>query len=263
MNANRFDEFVQLLTQLPIDVWQAAVLEEPEWKWMLPLSKVWEFGHFAVLFVVLGLNDYQTKGKADVGYWPKVVPLIRQGSEPKDLLQLIDVLEPFFIRERFGQNKTKRLKRFLESNLCREIWVSSPSSLAANFGRIWHSLGLAMRQKSTDKTIAFAMKCLALALLMANETKFDFGAIPVPVDSRIRNISTRLGLTSGDEATERERWRRVLDRIRESHPEITMVHLDSLLWQIGTLSPQEMKSHLVKLGSGSLAPRISQLFYRF
>jgi len=117
-----------------------------------------------------------------------------------------------------------------------------------------------MNQQPAKKTIAFAMKCLALALFMVDETKFDFGAIPVPVDSRIRRVSYRLGLPSAHEATERKRWHEALDRIRKSHPEITMVHLDSLLWQIGTLSPQEMEVHLGKLGAGSLASRISGLF---
>ena len=260
MNANRFDEFVQLLAQLPAEVWQATVLEEPEWKWMLPLSKVWDFGHFAALFIVLGLNDYQTKGKADVGYWPKVVPLIYPGPVPRNTLQLVDILRPFFVKERFAQNKLKRLTHFLESSLCREIWTSNAASLAAGFGRIWRSLARTMGQQPTDKTIAFAMKCLALALLMVDEIGFDFGAIPVPVDSRVRSVSARLGLSGGDDATERERWRKVLDRIRKLHPDITMVHLDSLLWQIGTLSLREMESHLNKLGAGSLASRISDLF---
>lgn len=260
MHASRFDEFVQLLAQLPSEAWRATVTEEPEWKWMQPLSEAWEFGHFAALFIVLGLNDYQTKGKADVGYWPKVVPLIPRESDPRDPLQLIDILELFYSKERFAQNKLKRLNRFARSDLCCEIWASSSASVVADFGRIWQSLGRTMDQQPTKKTIAFAMKCLALALLMVDETKFDFGAIPIPVDSRIRSVSDRLGLPSGHEATERERWHEALDRIRKSHPEITMVHLDSLLWQIGTLPPQEMEVHLEKLGAGSLASHISGLF---
>lgn len=260
MPASRFDEFVQLLAQFPSLAWNATVTEEPEWKWMQPLSDVWEFGHFADVFIVLGLNDYQTKGKADVGYWPKVVPLISRESDPKEPRQLIGILEPFYTGERLAQNKVKRLKRFVGSELCREIWASDSSSVAADFGQIWRALGRTMAQEPTKKTIAFAMKCLALALLMVGETRFDFGAIPVPVDSRIRSVSARLGLPRTDEATERKRWHKTLDRIREAHLEITMVHLDSLLWQIGTLSQQEMEAHLVTLGAGGLAPRITALF---
>ena len=181
-------------------------------------------------------------------------------SDPKEPLQLIDILEPFYSGERLAQNKVKRLKRFVGSELCREIWVSDSASVAADFGPIWHALGRTMSQQPTKKTIAFAMKCLALALLMVDEAKFDFGAIPVPVDSRIRRASARLGLPRADEATERERWHKALNGIRESHPEITMVHLDSLLWQIGTLPLQEMQAHLVTLGAEGLAPRITALF---
>jgi len=256
----QFDEFVQLLTQLPSETWWAAVKEEPEWNRMLPFSEAWEFGHFAALFVVLGLNDFQTKGKSDVGYWPKVVRLINPKSDPKDPLHLIGILEPFYSKERIAQTKVKRLNRFVRSDLCREIWASSSSSLAAEFGRIWQRLGRTMNQQCNKKTIAYAMKCLALALYMVGETSFDYGAIPVPVDSRIRNVSERLGLPEASETTEHGRWRKALEQIQESHPEITMVHLDSFLWQIGgTSTSEEMEKHLRKLGAGNLASRISGL----
>jgi DNA-(apurinic or apyrimidinic site) lyase len=227
---------------------------------MQPLSTKWEFGHFAAAFTVLGLNDYQTKGKAEVGYWPKVVPLLSCKADPKKPQQLIAVLEPFYSRERFAKNKVKRLQRFLTSDLCQEVWSSDPPRIAADFGRIWRALGSTMGQEPTTKTIAFAMKCLALALLMIDESGFDFGAIPVPVDSRIRSVSIRLGLTKTDDVRERERWHKVLKLIRESRPRVTMVHLDSLLWQIGTLSRQKMQTHLIALGAKSLAPRIAALF---
>ena len=260
MRANRLDDFVEMLSQLPSSVWDATLMKEPEWKWMQPLSNAWAFGHFAALFIVLGLNDYQTKGKADVGYWPKVVPLIPCDSDPKEPIKLIDFLEPFYSRERMAKDKAKRLKRFVASEICREIWASDSASIAADFGQIWRALGRAMSQQPTKKTIAFAMKCLALALLMVDETRFHFGSIPVPVDSRIRTVSERLGLPNGTEATERKRWQRVLDRIQKSNPKVTMVHLDSLLWQIGTLSPQQMQVHLMTLGAGALAPRMAGLF---
>lgn len=173
MASSRFDEFVALLTQFPSATWNAIVTEEPEWKWMRPLQEAWAFGHFADVFVILGLNDYQTKGKADVGYWPKVVPLIPLDSDPEDPRQLLDILEPFYMGERLAQNKVQRLRRFVSSELCQEIWKGDPSSLAAEFERIWRSLARTMNQEPTKKTIAFAMKCLGLALLMVDEAGFD------------------------------------------------------------------------------------------
>jgi DNA-(apurinic or apyrimidinic site) lyase len=260
VTSNLLDEFVELLSQLPPATWKATLTEgSAGWKWMQPFSNTWVFGHFAALFIILGLNDYQLKGKAEVAYWPKVVPLIPLNSDPEEPLKLIGLLEPFYEQERMAKAKVERLHRFLSSKFCSKIWGSNAASIAAGFERIWYALGRTMNQPPEKKTIAFAMKCLALALLMVNETMFDFGAIPVPVDSRILTISTRLGLPHVNEQAERERWQQVLERIRKVNPKVTMVHLDSLLWQIGTLSKDEMLTHLVTLGAGSLAARITEM----
>ena len=260
MSADQLDEFVKILSQFPVTIWNAIVTGGVGWKLMKPFSKQWEFGHFAALFTMLGLNDYQTKGKAETGYWPKVVPLIPCHSDPKEPSELLHYLEPFYSRERMAKDKVNRLKRFLASDICHEIWVGDSLSISANFEKIWRALGHAMGQSPSKKTISFAMKCLARSLLMVNQSTFEYYAIPVPVDSRIRTVSQRLGLPNVSESSERERWRQVLIQIQDSNPKVTMVHLDSLLWQIGTLSPQQMQEHLMQLGAGALAGRISEMF---
>ena len=105
------------------------------------------------------------------------------------------------------------------------------------------------------------MKCLALALLMVNESRFNFGAVPVPVDSRIRSVSARLGLTRTDEASERERWPRHLNDFGNRMPQLRWFNWTALLWQIGTLSRQQMQAHLATLGVGDLASRVAALFH--
>lgn len=260
MASDRYETFVDVLCKLPETVWSSTVYSEPEWKWMLPLSRSWEFGHFAALFMTLGLNDFQTKGKADVGYWPKVVPLIRNQSEPNEPGQLIGLLKQFFANERLAVKKVNRLERFATSSLCAEIWTCKPETIAADFKQTWRSLGETMKQPPTKKTIAFAMKCLALALLMVNEDGFDISSIPVPIDSRLRAVALRLGCASGTDSDEQHRWSNALEKIRNTGKQITMVHLDSLLWQIGTLSREEMQSHLVSLNAGGLAQKIASLF---
>jgi DNA-(apurinic or apyrimidinic site) lyase len=160
MSLSRLDEFVELLSQLPPATWKATMTEgSAGWKWMQPFSNAWVFGHFATLFIILGLNDYQLKGKAEVAYWPKVLPLIPLNSEPEEPLKLIGLLEPFYSQERIAKAKIERLHRFLSSELCSKIWGSDSASIAADFGRIWHALGSTMSQQPEKKTIAFAMKC--------------------------------------------------------------------------------------------------------
>jgi DNA-(apurinic or apyrimidinic site) lyase len=257
---SQFDEFVRLLSKLPQAVWDAPIANGIGWKLLLPISKTWQFGHFAALFTMLGLNNYQTKGKADVGYWPKIAPFISRETDPSSPRQLLAILEPFYSRERLATAKVIRLRRFLESDLCCEIWEYDAARIGQELGRIWNDLARTMRQNPDVKSIAFAARNLATALLMVGETRFDFSGVPIPVDSRIRSLPTRLSLPVGDDATERRRWNAVLDEIRKANPKVTMVHLDHLLWEVACQCPREMQSYLAKLGAGDLASRIAGLF---
>lgn len=260
MSDNRYDDFVDLLSQVPLAVWTATVRKTSSWKLLKPLSGSWEFGHFASLFVTLGLNDYSVIGKADEGYWPKVVPLIPQYIDPPNPHELIDILRPFYETQRGKQAKIKRLERFAKSELCSHIWRSGSPLVAAEFPDIWRRLGETMNQSLTEVTIAFAMKCLATALLMVDESNFDFGTIPVPVDSRVRSLSARLKLPTSDDAAERHRWTEALHRIRRSTPQATMVHVDTLLWEIATRHRSGIEIYLVDLGADAvLAKRIGKL----
>src|SRR5688572_23398848 len=98
----RYNRFVSLLCSLPPEVWMNTVKAGPGWTWMEPLSRKWHFGPFSTLFLMLGINDYQTKGKADIGYWPKIVPLIPAKPTTDHPMCLIEILKPFYEKERFA-----------------------------------------------------------------------------------------------------------------------------------------------------------------
>ena len=167
MSENRLETFIALLCQLPPVTWN-AVVAGPAWRAMRPYSSNWDFGPFAALFVMLGLNNYQTKGKAE-GYWPAVLSFVPLSPVPSQPSELVAALEPFYRNDRLGARKVQRLKRFLVSDLCRTIWGGDATSLAVGFERNWRRLAETMRQTPTDKTIAFAMKCFAYALLIVGE----------------------------------------------------------------------------------------------
>lgn len=256
----RFDQFVRQLSKLDSNCWKATLKEEPEWKWMRPISKAWDFGPFVTTFIVLGLNDYQTKGASDVGYWPKIVPLLPQHRNPQSPDALLTILEPFYARDRMRLRKVTRLHRFVQSELCAELWTTKPRILAADLPEFWNRLGQTMGQRPHEKTIALGAKFIALALLMVGNRSFDFEAIPVPVDSRVRKVSQRLGEEFCNDMSERQRWKSALNRIRARNPDVTMLHLDNLLWQIGAMSNAQIQAHLTKIKAGNIAMRISALF---
>ncbi len=63
-----------------------------------------------------------------------------------------------------------------------------------------------MEQKLSDKTIVFAMKPLGIALLMAGRSDFPIETT-IPVDSRIRSFTERIGVSAENDGTVRAFWK--------------------------------------------------------
>jgi len=101
---------------------------------------------------------------------------------------------------------------------------------------------------------------LGISLLMSDEYKFDFSHIPIPVDFRVRKFTQELGLCY--ECTDeeiRDVWRDILSLLRRSHSDITMIHLDSLVWQIATLNPSQLREYFRNLN----IPEVFEKLYAF
>jgi len=246
-----------LLVQIPIEVWDRIVEEEPEWRYMHRFLEKYGFGRFAVLMVAAGLNDFQLKGKAEIAYWPKLRDLLERKEVPASPQEMEDMLKGFYTKERLAYLKLKRLNRFLSSELADKLWIAEPKEVVENFIGIWYELAATMRQNRDAKTIAFAMKCLGISLLMTGESNFSFEKIPIPVDYRVKEFTKRLGVSIDDEEVRRF-WSQVLEGIR-SRVEINMIHLDSLIWQIGVLSKTEIVDYFAKLGLREVGEKIAEV----
>jgi len=227
----------RVLRRIPLNIWDEIIRREPEWVYMEEFLEPYGFGRFSVLMVMAGLNDFQLRGRAEVAYWPRLRAHLRGRAIPSNLMEMGDLFLEFYKKERLSRLKTRRVHRFMSSGLAERLWRSDPEGTAKDFLDIWRDLAMTMRQSKEAKTIVFAMKCLGISLLMAGNSSFSFEEIPIPVDFRIRNFSRRIGVY-GDENI-RGFWRRVLDGIREEKP-INMIHLDSLIWQIGSLREAEL-----------------------
>lgn len=235
-----------LLARIPIGVWNKIVMDEPEWQHMSGFLGKYGFGRFSVLMVSVSLNDYQLKGRAETVYWPRIREMLEEREAPNSLEEMERMLAGFYKGERLAGQKLKRLNRFLLSSLARSLWNATPDEVAKVFPQIWLRLSETMGQKTSAKTIAFAMKSLGVVLLMTGRSDFSFEA-QIPVDSRIRSFTRRIGISAEDDKAVRVFWKETLERLRENLP-ISMIHLDSLLWQIGTLSKPEIVDYFTKLG---------------
>jgi DNA-(apurinic or apyrimidinic site) lyase len=227
---------------------------------MLPFLKKFGYGPFATLMVVTGLNDYQLKGKADVAYWPKIRGVLEISPTPKSPKNLCDILLPFYQKERLNSIKIQRLNRFLDSSLADRLWQSSPQEVSRIFPDIWKELAKIMGQKPQDKTISFAMKCLELSLLIVDEHKFDFTKISIPVDSRVVRFTRNAGLCIDETSQEiRNMWNEILSLLREHYPNITMIHLDSLIWQIASMDDKELRMYFEYMNTPQVGVNLSTL----
>jgi N-glycosylase/DNA lyase len=265
-----------VLATLPMDAWNVIVAKEPEWQHMSGFLPQFGFGPFAVLMTVAGLNNNQLKQRAETGYWLEIRQILAELPPPGSCQDLYDCLAPFYRREQLENKKNSRLETFLGSRLADKLWHGTAQAVAQNYEAIWRELAQTMNQNPEDKTICFAMKYLGLSLIMAGETKFAASELPIPVDSRMIFFAERLRLCADNTpATIWQVWKTVLDQLRQKMPDMTMIHLDSLIWQIALLNSEEIVcyfahlrqetvgkelAHFVLYGSGKKIPEpVSEL----
>jgi DNA-(apurinic or apyrimidinic site) lyase len=248
-----------VLAQIPWTGWQAIVRKEPEWNHMEGLLPLYGFGPLATLMMAAGLNDYHLKGKADAIYWPRLEALLLDSPLARSALELMDRLIPFYEDERDHLRKVETLRAYCTSALARSLWHSSAQRTAAEFLLIRRDLAATLTRPQDEKQIVFAMKCLGLALMMAGEIRFDFGPLPIPADSRLRKLTRRLRFaTVGQDAT-RKLWSEILGLIQATQPHLTMIHLDSLLWQVAPLAGTDLRSYFDDLGLHGTGAALARL----
>jgi DNA-(apurinic or apyrimidinic site) lyase len=242
-------QLAEILCKIPQDVWQLIVKKDPEWHELEPLRTKFLNGSFSVFMLAVGLNAYQLKGRAELNYWPQLYECLKDHDSIPSIEIFYEYLAEFYKKERLNAAKIERLARFLKSPNAEQLWTKSPKEIAPSIYQIWHSLGNVMSQKLHEKTICFAMKCLGVSLMMANEFSFDFQNIPIPVDSRINKFTNSLGFDfAGKTRTIQCFWRDVLASVQLFLPQINMIHLDSLIWQIAHHDTDELVSYFEDLG---------------
>jgi len=243
------EHLVDILKNIPWKTWNEIVMREPEWYNLESFLEEFDCGSFSVFMLAVGLNAYALKQRAEETYWPELHNLLKKSEPITSLKGLYELLKSFYQMERVPTVKLRRLERFLYSPLARGLWQESPQDISRDFKYVWISLAKTMKQDPKDKTICFAMKCLGISLLMEKEYRFDFAEIPIPVDSRVILFTQKSGIsTIENNKLIQDTWSEILSRLRPSIPDLTMIHLDSLIWQIASLSGDELDNYFISLG---------------
>jgi DNA-(apurinic or apyrimidinic site) lyase len=254
---------IDILQEIPFSIWNRIVQYEPEWRYFNSIKHRFANHIWQVIYIMMGLNAYQLKGRAEEGYWLPLsnylanLPL----NSPLTLIQACFL--DFYKFERLPKNKIKRVHRFCSSRLFQELVNNdTKSNNIPSIPYIWNQLAQTMKQNPTDKTIVFALKCLGVHLLMEQVSGLDFSTIPIPVDSRIRQTTARLtSLILSDKAIQNF-WSSILHQINQHlQTQITMIHLDSLLWQISLLQKEELGDYCTTLGLGGVESDLANVLF--
>jgi len=244
MNDENLHQFVSILSEISYDSWNEIVKKDPEWQYLEKFYEAYGTGKFNVLLMMVGLNAYQLKGKAEQKYWLLLRKHIETYPVPDSLEELKQLLSDFYEKERLPKGKLKRLSTFLSSDLAETLWNSNPQEIELQFQTIWQKLSETMHQKANAKTICFTMKCLGISLYIQNRYNFNFSTIPIPVDSRIEQFTQKISNKKYDKMIEIQKfWQSVLFNIQDKKPFLTMIHLDSLIWQSGLLNTEELEEY--------------------
>ena len=268
-NNSKKEKLIKILSDIPDEAWEEIVRKEPEWKFIEQIYKVYKvgFGPSSVIMVATGLNDYKLKGRAEEVYWPDIQKkldkeILSNLNTPKDIDKIYNSLKPFYENERFHEAKLKRLEKFLHSDLASNtLWKSTPNEVSSNFKDIWKKLAGVMKQKEDKKTIVFAMKCLWISLLKADECVFDLKGIPISVDSRIKKFTEKLTGNTGNKNNNDfyiDFWNDVLNELQKTRKNITIFHLDSLIWQISSLIEEKQEEKRIKYFEDLKIPDIGE-----
>jgi len=243
------EKLIKIFSDIPDEAWEEIVRKEPEWKFIEQIYK-FGFNRSSVIMVAAGLNDYQLKGRAEEVYWPEIPKYLPDLNTPIDIDKIYNSLKPFYENERFHEAKLKRLEKFLHSDLASNtLWNSKPNEVLSKFKDIWKELAGVMGQKEDKKTIVFAMKCLWISLLKADECVSDLKGIPIPVDSRVSEFTEKLTGNNGNKNNNdfyTDFWNDVLNELQKTRKNITIFHLDSLIWQISPLIEEKQEEKRIK-----------------
>ncbi|WP_297068439.1 N-glycosylase/DNA lyase [Thermococcus sp.] len=215
------------------------------------------FGRKAVILILGALNDYRVR---DNCYWKKFYKAINENVRTLHGLK-ISLREVYCGKDTNEQEKKrlqkcKRMEKFLKSQLAKELWETKDIDyFINNFDTIWLKLSMCMDNSPLSKTILLAIKDLAL-LIFLHDRDFPrsrcFNEVGIAVDRRIRRFTEscldRENLR--DEEIQRF-WRKVREKVSKVSPNVTWVHLDTLIWHVASSRNQgcilENKENLKKV----------------
>ncbi|MEM0253232.1 MAG: N-glycosylase/DNA lyase [Candidatus Bathyarchaeia archaeon] len=137
----------------------------------------------------------------------------------------------------FGSKK-ERIKKIFSKDFAN-WYIDNYEYLRENPEKLWKKLAQVLRSPMNKKTIVFSMKAFDIANLICYGDYLPFPQnIPIPVDFHVKHVTISSGLLNQyyDDELFRNVWSLVLNKVKYNlDRNITLLRLDSIVWQIGKL----------------------------
>ncbi len=221
MSSELIEELVRVLKNFTIDdVFEIERNYDPQYAALAALYRNMEKPEEFLLIIILNaIVSYQLTGTGEQYWWEFSKYFSKNNIEGDEIDSFIRFLKTSRFNARLREAKIKRLLKLRNFiSLYRERitkYVNSPSTLMKDLAK-------SLDSRENSKTIVFAIKMFHYGARIAGLTKKPLPyEIPIPVDSRIKQISNKLGIQKNIQ----EFWSKISRKIQ-----IPPLHLDSLLW---------------------------------
>ncbi len=253
------NDLLNIFSKIPFEAWNNILRQEPEWIYLGNLKDKFQEGTFALIMLTAGLNAYRLKHNAQKTYFPSLYNHFKSLNSI-NYENLIKSFLSFYEKELAYKSKLKRINKLYDSDLAKNMYNNDIRIISKNIEHIWQELAYVMDSKPYQKTIAFAMKCLAEALMMHGLYDFYFDDI-IPVDSRVKAFSQAIGLDISKDQYIIDFFKDFIKSLKQRLPFMNMIYLDSLIWQIAKLSKDEISLYFENIGIKHLGGKLISIIY--
>lgn len=243
INYERVDRIADLISKLGFDGIIKFDYYEPEYT---ALKKIFSLNiepkFLGLIALSAGTLDFQLGSGGAERFWSV---LYETAKETRDLNSIghIECLMMHFLNNpvnaRRLEVKRERIKKIFGKGGFASWYIDNYEYLRENPEMLWKELAQVLGSPMNKKTIVFSMKAFDIANLICYGDYLPFPQkIPIPVDFHVKRVTISSGLLKRycDDELFRKVWSLVLNKVKNNlGRNITLLRLDSLVWQIGKI----------------------------
>ncbi|MEM0489171.1 MAG: N-glycosylase/DNA lyase [Candidatus Bathyarchaeia archaeon] len=242
INYERVNRIADLLSRLGFDGIIKFDCYEPEY---IALKKIFNLNiepkFLGLIALSAGTIDFQLGFGGAERFWGVLHETAKEAIGLNSIENIKGLMMLFLnnpVNARCLEVKKERIKKIFSKDFAN-WYIDNYEYLRENPEKLWKKLAQVLRSPMNKKTIVFSMKAFDIANLICYGDYLPFPQnIPIPVDFHVKHVTISSGLLNQyyDDELFRNVWSLVLNNVKYNlDRNITLLRLDSIVWQIGKL----------------------------